>query len=106
MAKKVLLTDILSKINSDQKTIANTISIADNFYKFFTELGSKLANEISPFLASFNTSPSKCNNIHKENLFNYKYTKKLFLSINSTTRSLNIVAGWSKYYFHFKTYKI
>ena len=28
------------------------------------------------------------------------------LVINNNARSLNIVAGWSKYYFDFKTYKI
>ena len=28
------------------------------------------------------------------------------LIINNNTRSLNIVTGWSNYYFDFKTYKI
>ena len=43
------------KINLDKKIITCTISTAEIFNKFSTEIGPVLANEIRPSSASFNT---------------------------------------------------
>ena len=70
-----------SKIFVDQKILTNTKSIAENFNKFFTEVGPKLANEIVPPSASFKTYLSTCSNIQEEKPLSINELKDAFYAL-------------------------
>ena len=56
--------------------ITNETPIAENFNKFFTEFGSKLAKENETSTIKFDDYLEQCNTILPDNLSFYKWTKR------------------------------
>ena len=73
-----------NKINLWSKFRASTDSIAENFNKYFTEIGSNLANKISTLLANFDTYLNNmCNIFPPENALIINELKDAFYSLET-----------------------
>ena len=70
------------EINLESKFITSTESIAENFTKYFAEIGQNLANKISTPLANFDTYlNNKCNISQPENALSINELKDAFYSL-------------------------
>ena len=73
-----------NKINLWSKFRTSTDSIAENFNKYFTEIGSNLANKISTLLANFDTYLNNmCNIFPSENGLSINKLKDAFYSLKT-----------------------
>ena len=72
------------EINLESKFITSTESIAENFTKYFAEIGPNLANKISTPLANFDTYlNNKCNIFQPENALSINELKDAFYSLKT-----------------------
>ena len=73
-----------NKINLGSKFITSTDSIAENFNKYFTEMGPNLPNKISTPLANFVTYLNNMGNIFQsENALSINELKDAFYSLKT-----------------------
>ena len=74
-----------NKVNLGSKFITSTDSIAENFSKYFTEIGPNLANKISTPLTSFDTCLSKrCYIFQPEIALSINELKDAFYSLKTS----------------------